>query len=575
MLCRLLSVYGFLISVAAGMLTNKVDLAQVLKYSSIPRRSTMNGFIHHHRDLIHFGYSCFDRIICNGLMPQFRPARCGTIVWFLRNQRQVETLNRAYFAKVAREYHDWLVGYAQQAGVAIVQPEKDVRREEWIEPYYQQLGQRTGIAVILRVRECERMVVHFAKSDRIAVIQRFPDLYYFYLNDADCGRMFVRLCPYFPFNIRVWMNGHNWLARRLEREGIAFDKRDNLFVDCANPQRLQEWSDAFGPQDLAGPVAAWVARLLPFFSEAERQRGYRHQLYMTQMEYCNNLIFHKRAAAHKLLERLMDANRSLGHPDKLAVIFGRGKFRADTRTGQTVVKMTKLRTPVISSSYQHTSIKQYVSHGVGLRTESTSYQLGDLHIKKNTDNLPKVREVLGTANQRYLDVQQDVLASYIDRGQLQELLRPTISATGRRVPGLHLDDPRLLALLQALTCFMYLSGKGSFRTKDLLVDAQKALDKPDYQMSQLRYDLNKLRGKGLVVRQQGTHTYQLTPEGYQLAILYLKLYHRLYAPLTAGLRDPVPADNAVLSHRQTKLDRLYVGVDKALQKLTEHIGVAA
>src|SRR4029077_5471687 len=144
---------------------------------------------------------------------------------------------------------------------------------------------------------------------------------------TDCGRMFLRLCPYFPFNIRMWMNGHNWLARRLEREIIAFDKRDNLFVDCANPQRLQELSDAFGPQDLAGPVAAWVARLLPFFSEAERQQGYRHQLYMTQMEYCNNLIFHQRAAAHKLLERLMDANRSLGHPDKLAVIFGRGKFR--------------------------------------------------------------------------------------------------------------------------------------------------------------------------------------------------------------------------------------------------------
>jgi hypothetical protein len=534
----------------------------------------MNRFVQHHRDSIRFGYSCFDRIICNGMMPEFHVSRTGTIVWFLRKQRQIEMVNRACLAKIASDYHEWVASFAQQTGVAIEQP-KEVRRGDWVEPYYQQLGKRTGVAVILKAREPERIVVHFAKTGRIDIQKRLVNLYYFYLNDADCGRMFLRLCPYFPFHLRVWMNGHNWLARRLEKEGIAFDKRDNLFLDCANPQRLQELSDAFAPEDMRGPVENWVGRLLPFFSAAEREQGYRHLLYMTQMEYCHNLLFHRRAAAPKLLERLMDAGRGLGHPDKLAVTFGRTGFRPDTRTGQTVVKITKLRTPVLSSSYKNTSIKQYVSHGVGLRTESTSYQLKDLGVQKNVANLPKLREVLRTANERYLNVQQDVLASYIDRGQLQELLRPTVSATGRRVPGLHLDDPRFLAILQAVTCFMYICGKGCFRTKDLLTDVRNALDKPDYQLSQLRYDLSKFRGKGLVVREPGTQAYYLTPEGYRLAILYLKLYHRLYAPLTAGLREPVPADNRVLTHRQTKLDRLYGAVDEALQKLTDHIGIAA
>lgn len=74
----------------------------------------------------------------------------------------------------------------------------------------------------------------------------------------------------------------------------------------------------------------------------------------------------------------MDSKRGLGHPDKPAVVFGRARFHPDTRTGQTVVKMTRLRTPVLSSSYKTTSIKQYISHGVGLRTESASYQLQDL-----------------------------------------------------------------------------------------------------------------------------------------------------------------------------------------------------
>jgi len=167
------------------------------------------------------------------------------------------------------------------------------------------------------------------------------------------------------------------------------------------------------------------------------------------------------------------------------------------------------------------------------------------------------------------------LASYIDRGQFEQLRRPTVSATGRRIPGLHVDDPRLMALLQALLCFVYLAGRGRFRTKDLLPDIHKAIGNLDYKLSQLRYDLTKLRGKGLLVRQPGTQWYQLTSEGYRLAIVYLKLYQRLYAPLTAAIHAPDPSDQIVLSRHHTKLDRLYVAVDHALHKLAEHVGLTA
>jgi hypothetical protein len=541
----------------------------------------MNRFELHHQDSIRFGYSCFDRIICNGSLPQFRHSkRSGTIRWFLRTQRQAQHVNRAYLAKIARDYHDWLNGYAQKQGTDIVDLKEstdlntDIRREQWVEPYFQQLGSRPGLAVILKAREAERIVVHFAGSNEIAVQRRFVNLYYFYLQDARCGRMFIRICPYFPFNIRVWMNGHNWLACRLQEENIPFEKRDNLLVACANPARLQELSDAFAPEDIHQPIEAWLAHLLPFFTPADRQQGYRHQLFMAQMEYCHNLLFHKRAALDRLFERLMDA-RTLGSPEKLAIVFGRSAFRPDTSTGQTLLKITAERFPVIRSSFKNTSIKGYVRDGIGLRTESTCHQLADLHILKNISHLPRLREVLATANDRYLQVQQDVLASYVDRGQLQELRQPTITASGRRVPGLRLDDPRLLALLQAITCFAYLAGKGCFRTADLLLDAQKALGNPQYTLNQLRYDLGKLRGKGLVMRLPGTQSYQVTEDGYRIAIFFLKLYHRFCAPLTAAIRDPVPADNQVLNSRQTRLDRLYVAVDKALQKLADQLDFAA
>jgi len=113
---------------------------------------------------------------------------------------------------------------------------------------------------------------------------------------------------------------------------------------------------------------------------------------------------------------------------------------------------------------------------------------------------PGYASFLNTANQRYLHVQQDILATYVDRGQLQELRRPNTSLNGRRVPGMRVDDPRLIAVLHAITCFAYLVGKGCFRTRQLLPDVQRALGNPNYRLSQLRYDLGKLRSKGFIQR---------------------------------------------------------------------------
>jgi hypothetical protein len=63
---------------------------------------------------------------------------------------------------------------------------------------------------------------------------------------------------------------------------------------------------------------------------------------------------------------------------------------------------------------------------------------------------------------------------------------------------------RVLAVWQAVIGIVHLVGHGTFRTKDLLGAVQAALNRRDYKLSQLRYDLAKLRGKGLVERVEGT-----------------------------------------------------------------------
>jgi len=49
-------------------------------------------------------------------------------------------------------------------------------------------------------------------SPHLEYKQRWVNQFNFYLNDARWGRMFVRMCPYFPFSARVCLNQHHWLA---------------------------------------------------------------------------------------------------------------------------------------------------------------------------------------------------------------------------------------------------------------------------------------------------------------------------------------------------------------------------
>src|SRR5262249_35611751 len=196
-----------------------------------------------------------------------------------------------------------------------------------------------------------------------------------------------------------------------------------------------------------------------------------------------------------------------------AVIFGR-RITKQTDAGlKTQILDHDLGQPVIRSEYKSSSIKQYVRDHLVLRTETTSCHTPDLGVNKGIEHLPELRQTMAASNDRYLEVQQDVMETFVDRGQLERLRQATVSPTGRRTPGLKLDDPRLLAVLQALTCFAFLAGRGWFRTTDLHQTAAEALGQTTETdtLGRLRYDLAKLRGKGLGERIARNQACRLPP----------------------------------------------------------------
>ena len=56
-------------------------------------------------------------------------------------------------------------------------------------------------------------------------------------------------------------------------------------------------------------------------------------------------------------------------------------------------------------------------------------------------------------------------------------------------------------------------------------------------------------------------------------MLFLKLFERIYAPLTAGLLQPFPGDRHLAQDKRCQLDRLYQRVTDDLGALLSAVGL--
>jgi hypothetical protein len=243
----------------------------------------MSSFLRHHASAIDFRSSCFDRLLLHGYIRALSAG--GSVVAFLRQRRGAKLVSPSYPRQISCAYHHQVERDALRDGMEIVTPPDDVRRHDWVEPYFRQLGQRTGLAVILKCPERARVAACYpSRGFRVEPGWRMVKVYYFYLQDSQLGRMVVRVCPYFPFDVQAYLNSHEWLTQQLRAEGIAFRKHDNAFLDCANPERLQELADSFGPEHIVAGVDPWLRRLIPLFTAEERAEGYRHRLFVAQAE---------------------------------------------------------------------------------------------------------------------------------------------------------------------------------------------------------------------------------------------------------------------------------------------------
>jgi hypothetical protein len=196
-------------------------------------------------------------------------------------------------------------------------------------------------------------------------------------------------------------------------------------------------------------------------------------------------------------------------------------------------------------------------------------------VKKVVENLPQLQDKLSAVCDNYFNVQQDILESFIDREQLHNLTQPTVLPSGERIPGLKLNHPRQLALMHALVRFAHIAAGNTLPPPNFIPTCW-----PLYKCQPLNTGLASLRSTQIESQGRGRKTSQIAslstlPQGYSICLVFLKLFERVYSPLTAGSLQPYRPDSKLQDHKRTQLDRLYQKIVDALDGLLQTLGLKA
>jgi hypothetical protein len=462
--------------------------------------------------------------------------------------------------QVSEKFREAVRKLAEREDIPIHQFDHKERKDDIANNFRKQRPVRDAV-VFIGVAQEKAKTFNGKKIDGWFQFQRdksvYVNHYYFYIDDEDFGPLFIKICSYAPWSMKLCLNGHEWAKRQLEKKKIAYEALDNGFLSCAEPEKLQQICDRLGPDDMERVFRKWLQRMpLPLRPE-DREAGYDWSLSIWQMEVSLTQIFDRPVRAREFFEEIIRDNLDLGRPDRVPLIFGRkvtkstpGEFR--TRVIQDGVL------PSLHIAYKNFDLKQYFKEGRGCRTEGTFRNAGDFGANKGLRNLPYLQKIGRQINRRLREVERVSHNSGLSGDSIQRVVQPTVTDNGQKAPGLKFGQPRVMALLLALTMFQHrIDG---FRNRDLRQQVVDLLGVTlaEYTPHQMTYDLRRLRLNGLIYRPPKTHRYFVTPYGWKVARLFSRLQARVFRPAMAMFT----ANDAVLPFplRQA-LDRVDTQLD--------------
>jgi hypothetical protein len=210
--------------------------------------------------------------------------------FLIRSADRINQYAKALAAKQGRPFQ-YLTTYTRKEDLARKMAEK-----EGI--------QRGLICVYSAVELCRTFSFRFEKGrPMVRPTSRKCLFIYFYFMDQKFGLIHVKLQTWFPMQIQVYVNGHDWLERKLTANGISFTKHDNVFLRVDDWKRAQKLADQFTGLNWPRILERYAHYVNPLLKDL--LRGYQHYWVTSQSEYSTDIIFKSSSDLRELFPHLL------------------------------------------------------------------------------------------------------------------------------------------------------------------------------------------------------------------------------------------------------------------------------
>jgi len=501
----------------------------------------VDHFIAKHQAKVTGTISCFDRILFKGHLPL---GWADAMERFIARQGLRLKDFGGFVNRQSERVKEHAKDMAERAGRPYIYLDGPIRKEDRVQALLRHDPVTEGLVCILAaVEACQSFKLAYGQGrPRLVSARRKCLCVYFYFVDRQFGLMHVRIATWFPFTVQVCLNGHDWLARQMDRHGIGYRQIDNAFVSIDNPARAQRMADRFVKRNWPRILSAMARRVNPLMNSLLRDMEY---YWVTQQaEYATDVMFTSPAALKSLYEQLLTHATCRFSAEDVMTFLGRklnGQFAGD------VGNNCRKRWPGarVRHRMKENGIKMYDKHGCVLRIETTINRPYEFKVRrrgvrrgkpvidwfpmaKGVANLYRYAEVSLAANRRYLDALAVVDDPTTARQQIQSLAEP-VRQKGRPYRGF---NPACLHDLQLFAAVMrgehLLQGFCNRDIRQQLAASARPVQNDPYASARVSRLLKRLHVHGLIAKVQRSRRWRVTQKGHTLMSAILTIHQENY-----------------------------------------------
>jgi hypothetical protein len=513
----------------------------------------MNALVPKNADHVIGVLSGWDRLVFRGTLRML--AYAGGMAAYLS---RIGTLLKD-FGDHAQAMTDQLIQASLKRAEAAGRPvhylhSPSVRKDDYARRIAQEDRVANGLICVLTcVEPCRSFDIYRNREKKILEMvarNRKCKFLYHYWIDRCFGFMSARVQTWFPFSIQVCMNGREWLARRMDEQGMSYTRYDNSFPWIEDFPKAQKMFDRMLQTDWPKALASAARQVHPAHASMFRGLGFHYYWSAFQTEWATDTAFDSTEALAAIYPQLVrgaiasfdsrNVMRFLGH-----------RFYAD-HEGE-IVSDYRSRPEGVCVKHRAVgnSIKAYDNGGSILRIETTinnpdafrSYRCSEAEpegdkrwrrMRRGVADMYRRAEVSQAANDRYAEALA-ALDTTTPLGQLAATVCRSVSKDGKRYRALRPFSAEDRALLEAISDGAYVTGgfcNGDLASRLYGVKSGDA-DERSRIASKVSYRLRILRGHGLIRKSPGRRRYHMTSKGRQIATALLQAQHATLQQLNA------------------------------------------